>query len=128
MDVAANEIFAYIAQELTGKQVGLAKDLKAVANAYHQAPFVCKTEDLLHDGRKPCDGTTPKVVAIRKPSREYQAIAGAVTVQMVLFMPDLLHGSTKNSSEDMDHIVIAIGTREYHYAKSHTLPVLKLQK
>ena len=59
------------------------------------------------------------IVAIRKTTRQHHAVAVAETVQIRVFMPDFGDFLPHYVTEDVHHIIVAIGTGKNDNAKFH---------
>jgi len=70
MDILADKLERLIAEQDPREQSGFHENLESVADAKHDSAVVRKAYDVFHDGRESREGTAPKIVAIRKATRE----------------------------------------------------------
>jgi len=99
--------------------MGFTKYLEAVANPKHQAPFLRKTSDGLHQGTKTGDGPAAQVITIRKPAWENDAVIRGKHTEIPIFMPQHDHFKTKIILKCSLHIPIAIGAWKNDNTKFH---------
>ena len=74
-----------VAHERAGKEVGLAEDLEAVADADDGLAGLGVPDDGLHDGREAGDGAGAQVVAVGEATGEDDAVVGG---EIALAVPD----------------------------------------
>lgn len=63
-----------VAGQRTGKQPGLAQDLKSVANTQYRETLRRGTDDLTHHGRELRDRTGPQIVAVGEASGHHHGV------------------------------------------------------
>src|SRR6185437_5110905 len=114
-----NELLVGIAQQRSGKQVGFAEDLEAVADAEYPTPFSGETGDALHDRAETRDGTAPQVVAVGKSARQDDTVLGSETGQCGILVPKHDHFLSKIVLQRILHVTVTVGTRENHYSEFH---------
>src|SRR5688572_13964203 len=90
MNRLANKLKIDITHQSPGQQTGLAKNLKAVADAENKPPLPSELDDALHNRREARHGAATQVVAVGKSARQHQAIVVAGEVILVPQGFDLL--------------------------------------
>src|SRR5262249_55910409 len=70
LDLAEDELERVVGKQGTREQMRLAQNLKAVADAEHEAALARELRDLLHHRRKPRDRPDAQVVAVGEAARD----------------------------------------------------------
>ena len=107
-----------IAHQRSGQQAGLAKDLKAIADAEYQAAGGCEFLDRLHDGRKTGNGTGAQVVAVGKAAGHKNRIT---IFQVGGFMPEQRDGLVHHVRNGVVGVVVAVGAGKNKHAEFHLI-------
>jgi hypothetical protein len=115
-----------IAQQNTRKQPGFTQNLETVAYAKNIAAVVGEFDHSFHDGRKTRNGTSAYIISIGKSTGQHHTIAWAEAFgQTGFFVPEFNHFAAHDITQNVYHIVVAVGTRKYDYAKFHVESVLQ---
>ena len=119
VDIFADKLLVGIAEQYAGQETRFAKNLEAVADSPDQSASVGKLDHSLHDGRKPCNGSCPKIITIGKSTGQHNAVGGFEVIEGRFFVPDFFDLLPHDLAQYVYHIIIAIGTRENNNTKFH---------
>src|SRR5438105_3443771 len=110
------KVQAGILHQSTGQQTTFAQHLKSVADAEDKLSRGGKFFDRLHNGRKSCKCSGPKVIPIGKSAGNDNCVK---FVKVSFLMPDKIYRLSHMLRNNMVRIMIAIGTGKYYYAEFH---------
>ena len=113
----ADVVLAGIAHQRSRQQPRLAQDLKAVADAHHQAAIFRELRDRLHHRRKLRDGARPQIVAIGESARYEDGVAA---LKVLRGMPQIGHRLMRNRIDHVVGVMVAIGPGKDQNAEFHT--------
>src|ERR1035438_2730123 len=116
VNLLADVFEAGVPHQRAGQQSGFGKDLEAVADAQHQSAAGSKPLHRLHDGRKPRDGAGAKVISVGEASRNQDGIDAG---QILGIVPKECYGLVSHFSDDVERVVVAIGTRKDENPEFH---------
>ena len=121
MHVVADEFQPRIAHQNAGQQAGLAENLKAVADAEHEAAIGRELAHRVHHRRARRDGAAAQIVAVGKPAGHHHEV-GALR-QFGLGMPDHRGLMARRELQRAGHVALAIDSGEdedggFHLQKS----------
>ena len=97
-----------------------AKNLKAVAYAKNRSTRFGKGFNRFHYGGKLGDGASPYVVAVGKTTWQYHTIH---VRQIGVFMPEFDHILAHHVTQDVCHVVVAIGTGKNNNSEFHEISI-----
>src|SRR5713226_6739005 len=83
--------------------MSFAQDLKAVANADHEAAFLGEFHDALHNRREACYRTAAQIVAVTEAARQHDALDA---VDRFILVPQQLRVLTQHLTQCMKRIVV----------------------
>jgi hypothetical protein len=115
-----NKLKSGISHQRTWQQTRFTENLKAIADSQYQAASPSELEDATHDRRKARHGAAAQVVAVRKSTRQHQAIEMA---RKIILMPEEFNLLTHVPFQSIKDVLIIAGTRKNSYAPTHGLPL-----
>jgi len=121
MHVAAHKALPLIAGKRAGQQARLAKNLKAVAHAQHQAARAGKARHGRHEGRESGDGARAQRVPVRKTAgHDHRPQVGR---QLSVRIPQIngLGGAVHRFGHGMSGVGIAVRARKYNHGHPATV-------
>ena len=116
VDEAAEELQPAVAQHGTGQQPSLKQDLKTIADAQHQPAALGELFDRTQDRRVAGEGAGAEVVAIGEAAGQHD---GVEVVDLGGLVPDPFGGLAEHAGEDVEGVVVAIGTGKNDHAEFH---------
>jgi hypothetical protein len=106
----------FVPNQRPRQQTCFNQNLEAIANPDNQTTFFSEIANAFHDGRKASDCSNPQVVAVRKSSRQDDAIKAG---DIPFLVPNKINIAVKDCLDHMPAISVAIGARKDNDAETH---------
>ena len=114
-NIFAVELQVAVANQRAGQQMRFGQDLKAIADAEHEAAVVGELFHGLHDGAEPRDRAAAQVIAITEAAGHKH---GVHVTKRVFFVPEQL-GIMAEQTDGVDGILIAVAGGKLEDGKIH---------
>src|SRR5205814_8832138 len=105
-----------VSHQRARQKTGFAQDLKSVASAEHQLSGARIADYCVHNRRKTSDGSTAKVIAVRKSPGQHDCIE---SIERSFLVPDVLSFQSVEPINRCNTILVAVGTGKLNDGKVH---------
>jgi hypothetical protein len=118
MDMIAEKLQVFVPKHSSGEKLQFQKNLEAVANTQHKPSLMREFLEFFHKRGELGYGSRTQVISVRKSSWHDDTIG---IVQVMIFVPEIKGVLATNFPEDMECVMVTIGTGENDNSESQLI-------